>query len=417
MKKTPLIAVTAAAGLVLAACSGGETTTDGSTDAGSGGETTAMTWTMWIGSTEDQDAWQAVADTVAAENPGISLTIQGAPWGDYWTKLTTQITSSDAPCVISIQSLRAAQFTEGLVPLDDLISAAGLDLAEFDQGALNNLKVDGTQYALPYDTGPAVIFYNADMFDAAGLDTPAPGWSVADFEAAAAALKDSGVTAYANTAEDMFLEGIARSYNGSSPIADDGTVQADDPGFVETVDWVGGLVTQGFATQADGADGSADDNVFMTGGAAMLVNGPWAMIDLGSKVDFTMGVTTLPTGDGGGDTVSAGSGFGISKSCETPDEAFAAITTMTGDAVLTSLAEQGRAFPARTAAQPSWMTNAESVIQVADTMAYAQEHSVPAPGSAQAEQMQQLFAQYLPQALNGDKPAAEVLGTVQSQIG
>lgn len=411
MKKTPILAAVAATALALTACGG---SSDDSTTAAGG--STDLTWGMWIGSTADQDAWQAVADSVA-EDTGITLTIQGAPWADYWTKLSTTITSNEAPCVVSIQSLRAAQFVDGLLPLDDLIASSDLNLADFDEGALSNLNIGGSQYGLPYDNGPVILFYNADLFAQAGVDAPAPGWTVDDFQAAAEQLSAAGITAFAQSAEDIFIEGLARGYNGSTPIADDGTIQVDDPGFVAAMDWLGGLSAAGLATPADGADGSSDDNAFMNGSAAMHVNGPWSLLDLSSKVGFEMGIATVPAGDGGGDTVSAGSGFGIAKTCASPDQAFEAIASMTGESVLTSLAEEGRAFPARTASQPAWMEKASAVAQVDDVMAYAQSHSVPAPGSPQAEQMQQLFSQYLPEVVNGSKPAAEVMANIQSQIG
>lgn len=410
MKKSPIVAALVAAALGLTACGG--STESATSEAG----VTDMAWGMWIGSTADQEAWQQVADSVAAENPDIKLTIQGAPWADYWTKLSTQITSPDAPCVVSIQSLRASQFVEGLVPLDDMLDGSDVDLAAFDQGALNNLNINGEQYALPYDTGPVVLFYNADLFAQAGADEPKPGWSVDDFQAAAEELSAAGITAYAQSVEDIYLEGLAQGFNGSTPIADDGTVQANDPGFVEAMDWLGSLSTAGLASPADGADGTADDNAFMNGSAAMTIQGPWALLDFSSKVQFDMGVATVPAGDGGGDTISAGSGFGISKTCKTPEKAFQAIVSMTSPEVLTSLAEQGRAFPARTDSQSAWTEKAGAVAQVEEVMAHAQENSVPAPGSPQAEQMQQLFSQYLPQVVNGSKPAAEVLDNIQSQI-
>ncbi|MFV0428987.1 MAG: ABC transporter substrate-binding protein [Arachnia sp.] len=413
MKKSPVLAALAVTALGLSACSG--QTGTGSSQAADG--TTAMTWGMWIASTDDQAAWQQVADTVTQDHPEITLTIQGAPWGDYWTKLSTQIGTAEAPCIISIQSLRAAQFVEGLVPLDELIADSDLDLSEFDEGALSNLNINGSQYGLPYDNGPVIIFYNADLFAEAGVEPPVPGWTTDDFEAAAQALADAGVSPLGQTVEDIFVEGMTYGYNGTLPIADDGTVQTNDPGFVEAIDWLGGLTSDGLASPADGADSSGDDNAFINGSVAMHVNGPWSLIDFSGKVSFEMGIATVPAGDAGGNTVSAGSGFGISSTCQTPEAAFTAITSMTGEPVLTGLAEQGRAFPARTAAQPAWMDKASDVAQISEAMQAAQSHSDPAPGSPDAEQMQQLYSQYLPEAVNGTKPAAEVLDNIQAQIG
>jgi len=411
-KKKALISLCGATMLALAACgSGGQSAASTS----SGGVTT-MTWNMWIGGTADQEAWQKVADQVATDNPSIKLTLQGAPWGDYWTKLGTQLGGTDAPCVVSIQSLRGSQFLDGLLPLDDLISKNSLDVKNYDTGALQNLSFNSKQYALPYDTGPVILFYNADLFAKAGVEAPKPGWTAADFEAAAAKMKAINIPLLGGTAEDIYLQGLAKSYNGGTPFSSAGKVQANDSAYVSTISWLAALKKQGYVSTVDGADGSADDNAFLAGTVAMNVQGPWALLDLSSKAKFTMGVATMPSGSGGGKTVSAGSGFGISKSCKTPDLAYKAIVSMTSQNTLESLAKQGRAFPGRTAAQPAWMTNASKVKQVNEVMTYAVANAVPAGGSAQAEQLQQLLSQYLPQAINGDKPVADVMATIQKQI-
>ncbi len=85
---------------------------------------------------EDKAAWQKVADTVKSED-GITLTIQGAPFENYFTKLSTQLTTGGAQCVVSMQSLRTANYTSSLLPLDDLAKQDGVDLSAFDQTALD----------------------------------------------------------------------------------------------------------------------------------------------------------------------------------------------------------------------------------------------------------------------------------------
>lgn len=411
MKSRVLVGCMTATALALSACGG-----DGGAGNNASDAETTLTWSMWVGSTEDQNAMQSIADQVNQDHPDIEVTLQGSPFIDYWTKLSTQMSSGEAACIVSMQSLRLSQFADGLLPLDDLIEAEGADLTGFETGALENLAVDGQQYALPYDNGPIIAFYNADLWEAAGLEAPQTDWTVEDFEAAGAALAADGIPLYANTTEDIYLEGLAESYNGGSPISADGDIDVTDPKFVEAVEWVASLVEKGWATRADGADATADDNAFLNGRVALTFQGPWVLLDIHSKANFTVGLATLPAGPGGGQTISAGSGFGISKDCSEPEAAFKAIVSMTGEEVLTNLAEQGRAFPARTDSQPAWMDNASEVIDVETVMDAAQATSVPAPSSAKAEQFNQLMAQYGAAALNGDKPAAEVMAEIQAQI-
>ncbi|MGK9147673.1 sugar ABC transporter substrate-binding protein [Plantibacter flavus] len=403
--KRQLMAGAAMAGiLALTACSGGSATGSQSED--------SLVWSMWISGQEDQAAWQTVADDVKAADK-IDVTIQGSPFTDYWTKLRTQLSTGSAPCIVTVQSLRAANYTDVLLPLDDLAESGGTALDEFDTTALDAMKVDGKLYALPYDTGPLVMFYNKDLFAEAGVAEPQPGWTVDDFEAAGAALKTAGKQLYATSVEDLYLESMILSYNGGRVITDDGELDVTNAAFAEGLDWLAGLVEEGYATQAS-ADGSADDNAFINGQAATFVDGPWSLLNTKGKATFDVGVVTLPAGSAPA-TFSAGSGFGISKECAYPEQAYQAITTMTSDAVLSKLGEEGRAFPSRTASQSAWFDNA-GIAGVDTSFAAAQEGSVPLPGNKNSDQLAQLFSQYAIQAINGQQSGAEVLEQIASQL-
>lgn len=403
--KRQLMAGAAMAGvLALTACSGGSATGSQSEE--------SLVWSMWIAGKEDQAAWQTVADEVKSTDK-IDVTIQGAPFTDYWTKLRTQLSAGTAPCIVTVQSLRAANFTDVLLPLDDLAKSSGTALDEFDSTALDAMKVDGDLYALPYDTGPLIMYYNKDLFKEAGVAEPKAGWSVDDFEAAGAAFKTAGKQLYATSVEDLYLESMILSYNGGRVISEDGSLDVTNAKFAEGLDWLAGLVKEGYATQAS-ADGSADDNAFVNGQAATFIDGPWSLLSTKSKATFDLGVVTIPAGSTP-TTFSAGSGFGISKECKYPEQAYQAITTMTSQDVLSKLGTEGRAFPARTAAQSAWFDNA-GIEGVEDTFAAAQDGSVPLPGNKSSDQLAQLFSQYAIQAINGQQTGAEVLDQISSQL-
>ncbi|RDG37811.1 ABC transporter substrate-binding protein [Streptomyces corynorhini] len=403
--RTAAVAAAAVGALLLTGCSGGQSV--GSSD--------TLTWSMWIGSSEDQKVWDGVGGT-GAEASGKKVSLQGSPFNDYWTKISTQLGTDSAPCIVTMQSLRVNQFSDGLLPLDDLVKSTGFDSDAFDEGAMKALAVDGEQYAIPYDTGPLLLFYNKDAFGDAGVAAPAPGWTVDDFEAAATALKKKGKTALATTVEDIFLEALVFAHDGGQMVDDSGGITLDNAKNAEAVEWIAGLVKNATATRADGADASADDNAFINGTAATVVGGPWNSLDFKAKATFEVGVTTLPSPKGAQKTYAAGSGFGISKTCSDPEGAFAAITAMTSEKTLTSLAQDGRAFPARTAAQAAWYKNA-GIDGAEETLNSALAIAVPLPGSADGDKLNQLLSQYGPQMVNGEKPAKDVLAEISSQLG
>jgi multiple sugar transport system substrate-binding protein len=400
-------AAAAAVTLVLTGCSSGSS-------AGGGQSKDALTWSMWIAGKEDKAAWQKVADTVKSED-GITLTIQGAPFENYFTKLSTQLSAGGAQCVVSMQSLRAANYTTSLLPLDDLAKQQKIDLSAFDSTALDGMKVDGKLYGLPYDTGPIMMFYNKDLFKQAGVAEPKPGWSVDDFEAAGAALKAKGITELGSTVADLNLESMVYGYNGGRVITSEGKIDATDAEFADGLDWLGGLVEKGYATQAS-SDSSTPGNDFAAGKVAMYTDGPWSLISQKAKVQFDLGVTTLPAGTSGPSTFAAGSGFGVSKQCKYPEQALKAVQTMTSEKVLISLAEDGRAFPARTAAQDAWYSSA-GIDGAEAALEAALAKSSPLLGNKQSDQLSQLFTQYALQAVNGQTSGKETLSSIAGQLG
>lgn len=398
------IAVALASILTMSACS--------SSGSGSDQSASKLTWSMWVSGSDDEAAWQKVADAVKAKD-GITVKLQGTDFTNYWTKLNTQLSTGSAQCIVSLQSLRAANYVDQLRPMDDYVTQS--DLSGFASSSLDGMKVDGKLYGLPYDNGPLIVFYNKDMFDKLGVPVPKVGWTVDDFMSAAKAFKKAGKTLFATTIEDMNLESEILGYNGGRVIDANGELTPDDPKFAAGLDWLGGLVKDGYAMQASN-DGAADDNEFVNQQVGMYVDGPWSLISMKSTAKFTIGVATVPRSSDAPSTFAAGSGFGISKKCAYPKQAAKAIKTMTSEEVLQQLASSGRAYPARTAAQPAYV-QASGITGAGEVLKQANAQAVPLPGNKQSDQLGTLFGQYAVQAVNGQTSGADAMKQIASQLG
>ena len=66
----------------VAACGGGN---DGSSSSSGSADKADLTWQFWIGGTEDQAAWQKVADQAHTDHAGITVKLQGTDWNSYWS--------------------------------------------------------------------------------------------------------------------------------------------------------------------------------------------------------------------------------------------------------------------------------------------------------------------------------------------
>jgi multiple sugar transport system substrate-binding protein len=179
--------------LVAASCSGD----DGAS--GAGGKTKLTFWNV-------QEAFapeyiDALEKGFEAEYPNVDLVITNIPEEGYSTKVQTALAADEPPDLGFVWD-RAFIEAGQVLPLDDLVSERGLDLSTYNpaivaaEGSGGNAEFacsfEGHLYCLGSYTGMVVMFVNKAMFEAAGMQPPAP-WppmTVDQFAEAACALSD-----------------------------------------------------------------------------------------------------------------------------------------------------------------------------------------------------------------------------------
>ncbi|WP_232664184.1 ABC transporter substrate-binding protein [Pseudonocardia sp. TRM90224] len=404
------IAAACALGLALAGCGGGETS-------GAAGGPTKLVWNMWSGSTAETENWTHLADMVTAKYPDITIEFQTTGFNDYWTKLVAQASGGETACILGVQSLRAPTISSLLVPLDqEKLQAAGINLADFDPSIVKGLQVDGEQLGVPYDFGPLVMYYNVEAFQAAGLPAPKIGWTTDDFMTAARTLTKDGKYGFSLYPSIDNVTPWSLSASGTHPVVD-GKLNLTQPGFEQATQWYVDLVSKekvAAPVQAT-SEGTPALDKFISGESAMTVDGPWQLINTAKKTKFTVGVAPMPAGASGSHSQVAGSGFGVSTYCDQPEAALKAISVITGPEALQYLAEQGRAYPARTAQQEKWFR--PELAGARDGLQEAIKNGVFSPTTAKYTQVAQLFRQHGVAAVNGQTPVPEFLDLVQQQAG
>jgi multiple sugar transport system substrate-binding protein len=378
-----------------------------------------LTFQFWIGGDADKAAWETVTAVAMADHPGLKITVQGTPWPDYWSKIGNQLSNPGAPCIVGMQSLRLSAYADQLVPMDDLMAKYAVKASDFDKAILDGLKHGGKQVALPYDFGPLIIFYNRDAFKAANIAEPKPGWTLADFTAAATALTTGGKFGFTTSSIDQEYLAWVLDLSGAEVLDAGGKLALTAPAFVDGYkQWVAlmksGITPPGSGGAAGYTGYLAMLSEFQSGSAAMYVDGPWTVISNRDAVKFDMGMAPMPAGAGGSKHYTAGSGFGISKQCATPEAAFQAIVSMTSDTALKGLASVGRAYPARPAVADAWYTAAK-IEGARETLEYANAHSVPLLTPPNWVEAAGYFDNYGFQALTGELTPEAALQTVQDQ--
>jgi len=133
-----------------------------------------------------------VADFESA-NPDISVNaIYAGNYNDARVKALAALKSGD-PAQLSVMfsiDVHELMDLDAIVPFDDVVSTAEEKewLDSFYPALMENGKVDGKTYGVPFQRSTIVMYYNKDMFREAGLDPEKPPTSWEELAAAGAAL-------------------------------------------------------------------------------------------------------------------------------------------------------------------------------------------------------------------------------------
>jgi ABC-type glycerol-3-phosphate transport system substrate-binding protein len=162
---------------------------------------------------------EELAATFEQEN-NVKVTVEASPWVDYWTKLTTEMTSGNAPDVIEMYASRYPSFRDQLTDISD--TEVNLD----DYNAADALVgEDDEVYGLPYSHNTNALLYNKTLLAEAGIPEEQLTWDPETggtlLEAAKKLTKGDvyGFPVF-NNDQDLYLNMIAG--NGGWVMDDDG---------------------------------------------------------------------------------------------------------------------------------------------------------------------------------------------------
>ncbi|MDE5939260.1 MAG: sugar ABC transporter substrate-binding protein [Lachnospiraceae bacterium] len=154
-------------------------------------EEITLKWAIW-----DKDItpyWQAIKDGYEATHPGVTVEMTDLGATDYMTVLATELSGSgsdfDVVTIKDVPGYATLVSKNTLEPLDSYIADAGIDLSLYG-GVDSQVRVDGNLYELPFRNDFWVVFYNKDIFDAAGVDYPTNDMTFEQYDELARKLAD-----------------------------------------------------------------------------------------------------------------------------------------------------------------------------------------------------------------------------------
>ena len=146
--------------LALASCGGGEAerNAEGKIE---------LTMAAWSIATTPE--FEVIVDGFEAANPDATIVLKEYSADDYDTQLTTDLSANSAPDVFPLKNLEPYFYYQSNGALADLTDQAS-SLREDGNIELDLIDLDGGIYALPYRQDSWVVYYNKEMFAAAGID-------------------------------------------------------------------------------------------------------------------------------------------------------------------------------------------------------------------------------------------------------
>lgn len=278
-------------GLALAACSG--STPQPSASGSESPATTAapepvtITYTNFISNGGNEENLDKIVKAFEADNPGITVDVTTLPYADYFTALQTDLAGGTASDVFDIEFANYAAYQANGV----LAPLPGVDTSVYQA---NLAGAYATQYALPSSFSTVVLFYNKDLFDAAGVSYPTNDWTWADAQAAAQKItdKDKGIFgAYQPISFYEYYKALAQA--GGTFLSEDGKAVAfNSPQGVAAANWLVGKSGTTMPTPEQGAGTpDFDTKLFSEGKLGMWTTGIWmfgALADAGFNWDIAV---------------------------------------------------------------------------------------------------------------------------------
>lgn len=379
--------------LLLAACSGRQ---EGAPEAPADTKVPApepVTLRLAVALTpQELESFQAALAPLDEAHPEFTIELEVIPQQSFGEKINTELAAQSLPDVVRVQGLLAQGWIRqnAFLDLGPYLETGSLKAADFFEGPIAQFEWQDTLWGLPDTAAPEVVFYNKDMFDAAGLAYPTDEWTYEDMRAAAVllTLDDAG----RNAADPDFdpehivqwgwnggltyfwQRHLVRGFGGDFCANADCTEMVfTAPETIAAVDWWARLSYEDHATLYDPYGGSqtgVPGDPFISGFAAMGYNGFFAVGQLNSMDSIRYGIVQPLLGENGARyTPLSVNGYVISAGTAFPDQAWALVQALlTEDFLAETWGKPGHAVPAlRTAADSvinpeSGLENQEAIV-------------------------------------------------------
>ena len=293
-----------------------------------------------------------------ADEGGAPIEFESIPYSDYFVRLGAALEAGSGPCVMQIPANILAEFQARgqLAPMPEDVMTAEQMETTFTPAAISLLSIDGEYYGMPTDLQTLLLFYNDDLFEAAGLDPTRDFETWEEFRAAAIALTQADGDSMSQAGLDIASSPYQWYYSWPTLSYEDGLVDdetlrvnyASEPGY-QAWERLTSLIT------VDGVDSPeflAEQSKFGSGLAGMTLreytfNGVYQLT--APDVNFSVHMPPPVTDEHFGSVASTSWAYTVSSACENQEGAWNWIQYLTSEEAQRIWIAEGGELPSRLA--------------------------------------------------------------------
>ncbi|MDO4522741.1 MAG: extracellular solute-binding protein [Eubacteriales bacterium] len=277
-------------------------------------------WNSFTGA--DGDMLVELVDKFNEENED-GITVDMDISADFNSQLSTAFAAETGPTMILSSSAYRFTYGDYLQDVSDVFDKTTLDKSDFIQSYLDYCSDGDKTFFVPFQVVGYYMYWNKDLFEAAGLDPETPPTTWEEWESMAEQLKDESKNVYGSGISYDYAYQIAHIMQrfGGLAVTKDGDAWkanfADNEGYTEFLNMYKTLIDdQANPVEAD------TDSMMSAGQVGMTVGGPWVTAGL-DTAGVNYGIGLIPQGAAGDMNSVEVLGFAVTTTASEEEKAAA----------------------------------------------------------------------------------------------
>lgn len=277
-------------------------------------------WNSFTGA--DGDMLTDLVNRYNEENTD-GITVEMDISADFDSQLSTAFAAGTGPTMILSSSAYRFTYGDYMQDISDVFDKTNLDKTDFIQSYLDYCSEGDTLYFVPFQIVGYYMYWNKDLFTAAGLDPETPPSTWDEWAEYAQKLTDESKNVYGSGISYDYAYQIAhimQRFGGLAVTGESGNWKANfegNEGYVKFLNMYQTMVQNG-----DNPLEADTDSMASAGQIGMTVGGPWVTAGL-DTAGVNYGIGLIPTGDAGDMNSVEVLGFSVTTAASDAEKAAA----------------------------------------------------------------------------------------------